>query len=310
VNTTAMQNNLGVNRTLVVVTCYRDLNQLSVLFKSVNLYLEPSKIIIVVNEDDDMKWLVWYDRHKILPQHNVEVIFKNDLFPASSHSMESYNDGWITQQILKLIIATKVVTPEYVLLDTKNFFIKPTSLDSIKQMQAADYFKSIGRDIVWVSAVASKLTTPLTKLISARGGLFLSDASTPYVINTSYAERLISHFGGLEQFVNWFLTTTESLRVCETTGSVDHELTVFISEFYLYELFCTLELGVDYTDCIKINNATFWPDGPLSRDYIDSCIDNMLDDVYVGGLHYRSILAMSSDDVRHVYHRFGLLDSA
>jgi hypothetical protein len=305
-----MQKNLGVNRTLVVVTCYRDLNQLLVLFKSVNLYLEPSNIIIIVNEDDDMKWLVWYDRHKILPQHNVEVIFKNDLFPASSHSMESYNDGWVTQQILKLIIATKVVTPEYVLLDTKNFFIKPTSLDSIKQMQAADYFKSIGRDILWVSAVASKLTYPLTKLTSARGGLFLSDASTPYVINTSYAERLISHFGGLEQFVTWFLTTVESLWACVETAPDDLELDVFISEFYLYELFCAIELGVDYTDCIKINNATFWPDGRYSRDDIDDCIDNIPDDVYVGGIHRWAKWAMTSDGVRHMYHRFGLLDSA
>lgn len=297
-----------MERTLVVVTCYRDLYPLHIMFRSIKKYLEPSKIIIVVNEEDDFKWLVWYDRtKKLLSDHDVKIVYREELLNsdvvAQSHCPNP--NGWILQNIFKLIVSGMVETEEYVLLDSKNFFIKTTKLQDIKRQQKVNVFDDIGWDIGWIMAVVSKLSNPaLSNLISPMDNqkLLLTSAQTPYIINTSHARQLVEHFGGSDGLSRWFLNTSENLMVCLGCAPPNSNINTFISEFYLYELFCSLELGVEYPDRIKNNTWVLWstgnrPEWPVMRipKYI-----------HVAGIHHEYRNESTKLEIDSIYSYFGL----
>ena len=294
-----------MERTLVVVTCYRDLKPLHIMFRSIKKYLEPANIVIIVNECDDMKWLTWYDRNShLLNNHHVKIIYRKDLIATELHKYSPSLDGWILQNILKLIVSTIVNTDEYILLDSKNFFIRPTQLQDINRRAGTNVFNEIGWDIGWISAVTSRLSTPLTSLISPDCEILLSSAETPYIINTSYARQLVEHFGGIHIFVRWFLTVSENLFACRVVTPPEDNRHIFVSEFYLYELFCSLELNVKYDDGIKTNSWVLWnkrygrvPEWP---------IDQIPESIYVGGIHRDYIHESSKTEIDNIYRHFGL----
>jgi hypothetical protein len=294
-----------MQRTLVIVTCYRDLYPLHILFKSINKYLEPSKIIIVVNEKDDIKWLTWYDRTKnLLLGHDVKVVYREDLIKNEliAQTVHPEPSGWTLQNILKLVVSSIVETDEYVLLDSKNFFIKTTNLQNIKRRRKVHVFHDIDWDIGWIMAVVSKLSNAsLDKLLDG-DKLLLTTAHTPYIMNTSHVHQLIEYFGGFHVFVKWFLNTAENLLVCGSFSPAGVGVNVFISEFYLYDLFCSLELGVEYSDRVAHNSWVLWskrhqPKEPITR---------IPESIYVGGIHREYIKESSKTEIDNIYRYFGL----
>lgn len=297
-----------MERTLVVVTCYRDLKPLHIMFRSIKKYLEPSKILLVVNEEDNMKWLTWFDRaKKLLSDHDVKVVYREDLLTSDLISQSNCPNpsGWILQNILKLIVYSIVETDEYVLLDSKNFFFKPTNLQNIKRQQKVNVFEDIGWDIGWIMAVVSKLSNPsLHSLLDSKDNkkLLLTTAHTPYIINTSHAQQLVEHFGGSYNFTKWFLNTSRNLFTCLGCAPPNENINTFVSEFYVYELFCSLELKIEYTDIVKKNNWVLWskgnrPEWPIMRipKYI-----------HVAGIHHDYKAETTKIEIDSIYRYFGL----
>ena len=294
-----------MERTLVVVTCYRDLYQLHIMFKSIEKYLEPSKIIIVVNEEDDMKWLTWFDRtKKLLSAHDVKIVYREDLIDNNQIARLDWPEpsGWILQNILKLVVSSIVETNEYVLLDSKNFFIRTTNLQNIKRRKKTHVFDDINWDIGWIMAVVSKLSNPaLHKLINGEK-LLLTTAHTPYIMNTSHARQLIEYFGGPSSLTKWFVNTSQNLLTCLSFAPPDKGMNTFISEFYLYELFCSLELGVEYADRVDTNNWVLWskphhPEDPMTQ---------IRESIHIGGIHGDYMLQSSKIEIDNIYRHFGL----
>lgn len=104
---------------LVTVTCKRDLNQLLLQCHSISKFVtEPCTHHIFLEDDMNVHELdrlirPFYKKH-------ILVIHKN-IVPKISIN------GWYKQQIIKLK-AVEYVNDDYLLLDSKNFFIKPTNL--------------------------------------------------------------------------------------------------------------------------------------------------------------------------------------
>jgi len=108
---------------LVTVTCNKERNLMLLQAESIQKFLEPCCHWVIVNEInvDVEAWKEilnpFYDRHelKIIPQH---LLFENkeNIF------------GQYTQQVCKLTIA-KMIKDDYLILDSKNFFIRPSSIN-------------------------------------------------------------------------------------------------------------------------------------------------------------------------------------
>lgn len=294
-----------MERTLVVVTCYRDLYQLHIMFRSIKRYLKPSNIIIIVNEEYDKRWHPWYDSTKLLlSNHTVKVFFRRDFIDSNLKKHNLVFDGWWLHGILKIAVSNVVNTDEYILLDSKNFFIRQTKLEDIKRRRATEVFNDIGWDIGWISAVTSKLSAPLINLLSWDHKLLLDSSETPYIINTSYAQQLINHFGGLHCFVKWYLTVCYNLFACRLATPPEDERRAFVTECYLYELFCSLELGVKHIGEVEKNSWVLW-----NKKYAQipkEPINQIPESIHVGGIHRDYINESTKLEIDSIYNYFGL----
>jgi len=119
-----------MNVDFVTVTFSRDFNLLKLQARSIVLYVPESfinSIIIICNDISIEKFNLL--KTYILPEYKhlakkVKIIHSTEIY---SHSNPEYNYGWFPQQILKLR-AYKVATSKYyIVLDSKNHFIKPIS---------------------------------------------------------------------------------------------------------------------------------------------------------------------------------------
>jgi len=101
---------------IITVTCLEDYKDLVVQIKSLDLFwLEPTRHIVVV-EDGSISNPLWSQLSST--RHTIEVVEG----PGYANLR-----GWVRQQILKLWVAEHVDSLSYLVLDSKNFFIKPIS---------------------------------------------------------------------------------------------------------------------------------------------------------------------------------------
>ena len=114
--------------TFVTVVYESEFELMSIQAKSVKLYLDPkfTKAIIVV---DNSKWgMSRTIRSRLLRDYGflaprVHILRSREVcfVPATT--------GWRAQQVLKLAISRLVTTANYVVLDAKNVFVAPASIE-------------------------------------------------------------------------------------------------------------------------------------------------------------------------------------
>jgi len=111
----------------VTVTFSEELPLLALQAKSFAMYVDPEivgTIFIVVNDEFKVSTKI---RRSILWRYGdlsnkVKIIYKK---------LDQPSHGWKRQQILKLLASRDVHTDTYIILDSKNHFIKPFSLSQI-----------------------------------------------------------------------------------------------------------------------------------------------------------------------------------
>jgi hypothetical protein len=112
----------------VTVTFSRDFNLLKLQARSIVLYVPESfinSIILICNDSlENMERLKTY----ILPEYKhlaekVKIIDSRTLY--SHEGIPEYSYGWFPQQILKLRAYKLVTSKYYIVLDSKNHFIRP-----------------------------------------------------------------------------------------------------------------------------------------------------------------------------------------
>lgn len=120
---------------LATVTCNRDFQQMLLQAESIQRFLNPCKHVIIINESNPdidfwRRWLEpYYTKHELIIRPRIEYAY-----PCSSMGtrdrygeVDATSNGWRTQQIQKMLLAYEY-DDDYLLLDSKNFFIKPADL--------------------------------------------------------------------------------------------------------------------------------------------------------------------------------------
>lgn len=121
---------------LATITCNRDFQQMLLQAESIQKFVEPCKHVIVINEQvpDIEFWQRWLAPY--YTNHTLEIIpaFKYE-YPLTFLGVKNefgqtdpISQGWRTQQLQKLLLAYKF-DDDYLLLDSKNFFIKKTNIN-------------------------------------------------------------------------------------------------------------------------------------------------------------------------------------
>ena len=232
---------------LVTVTCERDLEQMLLQAESIQKYLDPCTHWVIINDQTNSKWL-WSRRlKKYYTKHRLNILTPNYI--------KMIGDDWDKQQAYKLLIS-KYVTDDYVVLDSKNFFIKPTNINEWRNILGSGVKQKIVNCETWGST--SKL---YSEKLNKESIPFCLSLQTPFVIKLDYIKKL----GNIEDFIQWFDQTSQK---------------IMHSEFLLYSY-----LVDEYIWKHKKNNnhITLWPSDPeLSRDYLSN-IDRS--DVKVFGFH-------------------------
>lgn len=104
---------------IVTVTNSKDLYMMIRQAESIQKFVDPCEHLVII-EDRFYDRTFWYNTlKKYYTNHKLVVKSYNDVFP--------YMNGWIRQQILKLYVALRSKN-KYLVLDSKDFFVRPTEL--------------------------------------------------------------------------------------------------------------------------------------------------------------------------------------
>ena len=288
-----------VNRTLLIVTCERDKWKFEMLCRSIKFYLEPCKIMIVYNGvDTEYKhWIRWLNKlkRKLLYRFDVIEHPASKFWPTrfvKDFDIEDLDHGWISQQMLKILVADYIGTTDYLILDSKNFFFKPCNIANIKSSRSHGNWTTPFQD-VWTEKCCKTLD-----LIYPGRSLKLRANVTPYIFKTDVAKQLINYLGGPLEFHTWFLENGPMAKGCEP------------AEFILYELF---EVKVNQRDAeyVGSNGVTVWRHMLVNdTQYKDSNVlssprkvgeyileEHKTHNITVSGFHKGAIMVLSYDDI-------------
>lgn len=109
---------------LVTVVCKRDFDvkQLILQAESIQKFVEPCTHWVVINElDADLNF--WHNiLDRFYTSHTLKIWHPENI----AQLIEQVPNGWDRQQVLKFLIADKL-DDDYIILDSKNFFIKSCS---------------------------------------------------------------------------------------------------------------------------------------------------------------------------------------
>jgi hypothetical protein len=285
--------------TIVVVTCLKDQWNFEMLCISIAKYLEPCRLVIIYNDDPEKfdHWNNFFTKkcYKFLAKHKVTVKTQRDYWNLcdESHLTEPEKEGWVDQQVLKLVVAKDIKNKNYLCLDSKNFFIQPCNVNDIKQIEPEPIHWT--EDILenWVKYCCKTL-----KLKYPGPTMKLTQNTTPYWVNTAMANSLVTHFNGIKEFYKWFTITA---RMEEHSPS----------EFFLYEIWCKkqqVQLDLKYS---KQNSASMWGFqieemewGIVDfRNYIRDQINSY--DVRVAGFHKTVKSIMTERDLHLILQTSG-----
>jgi hypothetical protein len=194
---------------LVTVSCIRDLSLLDLQAQSLDRYLEDNaSIILIVNELDPEKWQTQFDKKikDLYKRHRLQIYYVNDFDADLSVDFgnEAVN-GWLRQQVLKILISKKIATDAYFVLDSQNFLVKKWSFKSKLKDKKLPYQSS---SLTWARESYENYCGILG--ISAEIPDRTMSLSTPMFFNTDLIKKLIDLKKDSRNFTKWFFEFSSS----------------------------------------------------------------------------------------------------
>jgi hypothetical protein len=182
---------------LVTVVFGPELPVLQAQAQSINLYcrdLGINNIYVIVNDHEsvadqiDPAW--WGDM-----QHRVIIL------PRSTFSTDFVDNGWVSQQVLKLLGAAISFNTWSMALDAKTLFVKPLRFDDLIDSQGRPQTGALGIQPVFEASRAR-----VSKLFGVDITTQLGPAGVPFLFNTRWTRAMmvdIEQRTG-ESFPAWF----------------------------------------------------------------------------------------------------------
>ena len=179
---------------LVTVTWSTDLYLQKLQAYSINKYVEGTCIHWVIIEDDIVPVHTWLrELEPFYKRHVLKIIHHSEL------TTDNTSIGWVRQQILKFKIVNYIQSSGYIILDSKNFFIKSVNLNSwpIDEGNGAPHFSQEtdnGKWKTWINHVHNKTSLTVPDEFWA--------PETPFVIKTEIANKMLRLFSIEDLFDN------------------------------------------------------------------------------------------------------------
>lgn len=263
---------------LATVTCNRDFQQLLLQAESIQKFLKPCKHVIIINEPNpDIEFYHrWLDRYYT----NHELVLLPRLpynYPLDEHGRnQGSGNGWRIQQLQKLLLAYEY-DEDYVLIDTKNFFIKAASLDYYENPNFYGSGFTSGYEDGQFSKFHGNYKIYCKLLGMSELPKYGTTNGTPYKIHRNLLTNRIS-----KESLGYYLFAPEYNK--STT-----------SEFTLYSLVIS-----EYVDKFRFDDAesapcVFWPWDP-HVDHIDNYLHKAnVSKTFIMGFH-RDFLNLTGPD--------------
>jgi len=116
---------------LVTVTCKRDFNQMMLQAESISKFLKPGCHHYVIINDYNADLAFWHNHlDPYYSNHTLHIIprIHYDYLKCGIYLEDNSTTGWRVQQLQKLLIAY-LINDDYVILDSKDFFIRDTDIN-------------------------------------------------------------------------------------------------------------------------------------------------------------------------------------
>lgn len=180
---------------IVTVTCKNDFTSMLRQAESIQKFVEPCEHLVII-EDENFDKRFWI-KHLSKYYTNHKLVLK-----SYNHFLRIPQSGWVRQQALKLLAALDC-PDEYLILDTKDFFIRPCKL--------ADWNGFLGsndiEDIDYYFDIPSPTKKWRLKTAIAYSEYFntelltrIFNPITPFVIDARYIDKNYIH-----NHIDWFL---------------------------------------------------------------------------------------------------------
>lgn len=175
---------------LITVVFQDELETLKTQAQSVAVYgQELDTIFVIVNEDTGLGSKIdrsWWGRY----QDRVQVVSREAFGSVWS------NNGWVSQQALKLLTSTISGNEWSIILDAKTFFVSP--------MPALESRPAVGELEIY------SVFEPSRQIVNTLFGIDLvkqlGPGGVPFVINNGYTQEMVSWIESHTQqpFAEWF----------------------------------------------------------------------------------------------------------
>ena len=249
------QINLIMN--FVTVTCSTDFDAMLLQASSLEFVIDNITHFVII-QDSKIELEQWQSALSPYYTRHTLILIQNDLVLKC--------DGWRQQQILKLEIAKKVNTESYLVLDSKNFFIKPFNISDwdIEHGNGSLFFYvKNNKERLDVDIFLEKASVKYNKTIPK----LQIDYMTPYKLNTGIVNTIID-------------TDYQSLFF-------EYELP---SEFALYNMF------LSSSEIIKSNKSK----NRLVLNYFKALPTEIHKTTFVLGIHRRLIIEENKNTLNNL----------
>lgn len=264
---------------LATVTCNRDFQQMLLQAESVQRFLNPCKHVIIINEsvpDLDFwnRWLQpYYRNHELIIRPRIDYAYpagsigKRDMYGE----IDAVSSGWRSQQLQKMLLAYEY-DDDYVLLDSKNFFIKPTDLSEWDNSIGSNRFLKFSENNAFIGSY-----TRYVELFGYELDHYIGP-STPFFIKR---EPLVSKCTLAE--LGYKLFYPEHFNMPVTEG-------IFYS-------FLVDDIIKEQVGKLFVRDLTIW--GPDIKDLHKKLFEMLLDpDIKVAGLHREILSKITQTDAK------------
>ena len=281
---------------LVTVVCLRDFQQMLLQAESIQKFLAPCKHWVIVN-DEQPDILFWQESLcKYYTKHELIVIPYTDLFENTNNYIGHY-----TQQVCKMLIV-KLIKDDYLILDAKNFFIKPTNTnewDNILGSGRVEFFELPPEEefnyphLVKIDDIWRMTVTVYKEVLHMDIPKFFLGPLTPFKIQAN----VLLNYDDLDSLYE-LMSTWEYERKFNTN--------VGPSEFMFYSFLCNDLIKInDNVTLIAIENKhhTCWhyddPSTVFEHNFLEGNIGNN-EYIKVFGLHHKFLNSCTSEHVNTI----------
>ena len=262
---------------LVTITWDRDLPILLLQANSIAKFLNEKSTHWVVIQSSSKTTQEWIDLLSPYYNQNCELkVLDRKIFDTSLSSEYSsyYKAGWVDQQMLKLLMAEKINSDAYLVLDSQNIFIKPTRISDLPVSEGNSNIVGVewNKGFKWGDFIIDKMGKPLPSKFWRPW--------TPFLFKTNTVKKILKNYPRLEYLFD-----------CSHTKLSIYEP---VSEFILYSFYTDF----DFDKMSKKFSYNFWGNDYENINQFENSFDDP--DIKILAFHRNFISNHDSNFIKAV----------